>query len=77
MKKQRYDYNIVTEKIRPLGENNYAARLDFLVRLNEKPGGPSTRLPTPEGLGEHWGKTAEEAHSKMQEAVENWISEQG
>lgn len=74
--KSRYDYDIVTEKIRPLGQYHYAAKLNFLVRLNEKPGGPGARLGIPTSLGERWGKTSEEAHSKMQEAVEQWISEQ-
>lgn len=66
----KYDFEIETEKIRPLGSMHYAAKARVWKRI-----APDKMIEIV-GPGESWGATAEEAHSKAKKAVEEWIAKQ-
>ncbi len=66
-----YDYEIITEKLNPpLGENCFAAKVQFMVRRLE-PGRTERVYPS---IGEMWGRTEQEAYQKVRQAVEDWIA---
>lgn len=66
-----YDYEIITEKLNPpLGENHYAAKVQFMVKRL----GPGRTQRINPNIGEMWGKNEQEAYQKVQKAVEDWIA---
>lgn len=66
-----YDYEIITERLnRPLGENCFAAKVQFMVRRL----GPGRAERVSPRIGEMWGRTEQEAYQKVRQAVEDWIA---
>lgn len=65
MKSQKYDYFVKVRELRPpLGENKFYA----LAEIYE-----IGKSNVEHGIGERWGKTKEEASSKMDEDIKQWI----
>lgn len=68
---EKYDYEIITEKLNPpLGENRFAAKVQFMVKRL----GPGKTQRIDPNLGERWGRTEDEAYRKVRQAVEDWIA---
>lgn len=66
-----YDYEIITEKLNPpLGENRYAAKVQFMMKRL----GPGRTERVSPNIGELWGRTEQEAYQKVHDAVEQWIA---
>ena len=70
--RSEYEYHVVTERLKsPIrGIYHYAAKVSVTVKL--KKGG--ARRVSPD-IGEMWGATQDDAHDRMERAVEKWIDE--
>ncbi|MEL4381762.1 MULTISPECIES: hypothetical protein [Shewanella] len=67
-----FDFEILVQELnRPLGKNKYFATLQFVYAKTES----GTKDIKPD-LGESLGETQEEAHSKMYEKYQAWLSTQ-
>jgi len=68
---KKYDYDIVVKLLtKPLGEFRYNAKVSiFHVQ------GRGDDQQVKDSFGEEWGRTENEAYSKMREKVEQWISQ--
>lgn len=65
MRSLKYDYWVkVNEVSPPLGENKFSATAEIQEIGGEK---------VDHGIGERWGKTREEAYSKMKDIIEQWV----
>lgn len=70
---KKYSYDISTNEIvPPLGNNNYSAKIAHMYVSIDGDIGEKEVFPE---LGESWGKTKEEARSKMDGKAKAWIAE--
>jgi hypothetical protein len=58
----KYDTWVTMEEIRPIGEIKYAAHAHIRGKGDVQ-----------HGLGESWGRTREEAESKMNVRIQEWL----
>lgn len=60
------DYMIEVEKVRPLGQFNYAAKATISSRVD------ISTFATKPPIGEVWGETEADAVAKVRKAMEEW-----
>jgi hypothetical protein len=75
--KGEYRCAIEIQKIRPLGKNNYAAKVTRIIL--QPPSGQQQELKVPvgDGLYEHYGVTHDEAEEKACAEFREWALGQG